>query len=551
MHKPIRLEAKLPLLLFPVALLLIGRAYLSQIMPFYAGAAGYDQDPAYVYLLSGLTLLQGHAPHHTDHPGTPLQLLCALVEAVQWLYYRAANLTDQGLGAMVMTHAESCIKAVVEVLLALNAAALYYFGRRILQTTGSTLMALFAQTAPLLFLTTAPRIAYLSPEGLLVFASLCMLGLLAPFILNAPAEQPVSGLRVAPWAGVLCGFGVAVKVTFVPMAGLLLLLGSREAIARSLKYAALAFLICILPIATRVVKMIFWFGALATHTGHYGTGNWGLFDMKAIPSRIAGLATAFPALYIVAALLAIYVAREFMGRAEAAGGKTAGFAPEPGNPGSLAWGPRLRTPLVLLAIIVVQTVLVIKQFRYHYMLPVLPLTVVGAIWLAQSGAATMLPKTAFRALQAGLLGLALVLSAVAGLGASSALHASRLHMDASLAAVEDELKQHPDALVIGTYHCSLPECALAFGASYAPELEPQLAPILSHFLYYQLWAGNLTIYGEGTVPLQRVSDLLAAHREIFLVSPGYPQLSAFKLTEIIKTPVQSLYRVTGLAEGTR
>ena len=49
------------------------------IEPIYTGLFGFDYDPAYVYLLNGLSLAEFFSPHHIDHPGTATQLLVALV----------------------------------------------------------------------------------------------------------------------------------------------------------------------------------------------------------------------------------------------------------------------------------------------------------------------------------------------------------------------------------------------------------------------------------------------------------------------------------------
>lgn len=543
------------LCLIPVTAIIIGWKFLSQIFPVYAGAI-YDQDPAYVYLYSGLTMLNGHVPQHTDHPGTPLQLLSGLVELSQWLFYRAAGLTDQDLTSAVLAHSETYIYALSWVLLVLNACAIYYFGRRVLQTTHSIVSALFVQAAPLVYGVTDPRIAYLSPEALLIFSSLCLLGLLAPIILGTPKNKDDLAPRISPWAGALCGFAVAVKVTFIPMAGLLYLLGSRRELYRSFKYMVLTFVICILPIASRVKTQIEWYHSLATHTGNYGAGDPGIIDVSAIPARMADLLGAFPFLYIVAAMLAavlaLQAARKVTHRSANSSGSSMGSGvPMHAGENIAGSGIESRVPFVLLAIIIIQTVLVIKHPGPHYMLPALPLAFAGALWMVRSGNVMMLSSASVRWLQIGLLGLALGLSASAFSSAFDSLHAERLRQDESLAPIQKELGKYPDALVIGTYRCTLPECAISFGQMYSPKLENKLAPILSHFILYNIWdeKHRLVVYGKGGVPLQQVNDYLAAHRDIFLVSPDYPQLAVFKLKEIIKTPTQSLYRVTGLAES--
>lgn len=43
--------------------------------PFYL----HNADPEYCYFFNALNILQGKSPGHVDHPGTPLQMLGALV----------------------------------------------------------------------------------------------------------------------------------------------------------------------------------------------------------------------------------------------------------------------------------------------------------------------------------------------------------------------------------------------------------------------------------------------------------------------------------------
>ena len=48
-------------------------------------------DPSYQYLVNGLYLLKGLVPNHTDHPGTPVQMLCG---AICWLFNMGRSTED-------------------------------------------------------------------------------------------------------------------------------------------------------------------------------------------------------------------------------------------------------------------------------------------------------------------------------------------------------------------------------------------------------------------------------------------------------------------------
>ena len=64
-------SASLALLIVPLVVSIVGYFFLMAAFPLHSGSAGYDQDPAYAYLFNGLLILDGQAPHHIDHPGTP------------------------------------------------------------------------------------------------------------------------------------------------------------------------------------------------------------------------------------------------------------------------------------------------------------------------------------------------------------------------------------------------------------------------------------------------------------------------------------------------
>jgi hypothetical protein len=66
------------LAMLPLGICIFGSALYFQRMPISAAYGEFDYDPAYVYLLNGLSMLNGYAPNHADHPGTCAS--CMLVE---------------------------------------------------------------------------------------------------------------------------------------------------------------------------------------------------------------------------------------------------------------------------------------------------------------------------------------------------------------------------------------------------------------------------------------------------------------------------------------
>ncbi|MDH5189542.1 MAG: hypothetical protein OEW37_11385, partial [Rhodospirillaceae bacterium] len=232
--KPMVFEIKLKnsllaLSAFPAVIGVIGMVFLLHILPISGAGFFYNYDPAYTYLLNGLTMLDGNAPDHIDHPGTPLQILVAIVVFIRWLI---AGINPD-MVADAIENPEAYIASVSWVLLALNVGAAFYFGKKVYAATGSFVSAMICQSAPVLFLATAVRVVYLSPEALLLFFSMILLGMLAPIFFSSDAKN-INTAKVSPVAvGLVSGFGIAAKITFLPMLPLLFLLGSRKKIFKS------------------------------------------------------------------------------------------------------------------------------------------------------------------------------------------------------------------------------------------------------------------------------------------------------------------------------
>ena len=291
------------LLILPTLLIIIGLVFMGQMLPIYAGVYGagawsFDQDPAYVYLFSGLTILGGHSPTHIDHPGTPLQVLTAIIIYVRWVLFWIAGKESDGVISSVLSEPELYIESVSWVLLALNGWATFYLGRQIYKSTSNTSYALFCQSAPLAFAVVAPRIVYLEPEALLIFTSYCLLGVLAPFLFGLNDNNKSD--KVSLPVGILCGFGVAVKLTFVPLLGLIFLLNGRKSQIRALQYAVVTWLVCILPIIGNMRGLLDWSLSLILHSGKHGTGGKNILDVDAIPKRVVDMFEIFPFFFIVA-----------------------------------------------------------------------------------------------------------------------------------------------------------------------------------------------------------------------------------------------------------
>ena len=109
------------LLILPVLLIILAFAYKYSIGPYYLGAYYY---PAYNYLLNSLNISQGHKVGNFDHPGTPFQVLGALV--IKIFYMLDGNGND--IAKDVFSRPEIYLNKYFFSSLFINAFALFLLG---------------------------------------------------------------------------------------------------------------------------------------------------------------------------------------------------------------------------------------------------------------------------------------------------------------------------------------------------------------------------------------------------------------------------------------
>lgn len=213
--------------------------------PFWA----FYYDPETIYVHDGLRLLSGRAPLNVDNPGTPVQLLTALIEFI-------AGRAPQSIDALRNAG------YVVALLLVIGTGVL-------LERT------LFRETPPLL-----------AVAGLWTFfiapAALQYQTIWSPEILFFPFGGLVLAAlaaRKSPMVIGLCaGLCIATKFVFLAwVPALLIALAFERRRIRDVAAAAggivAGFLLATLPAAARYGDMARWLWRLATRTGPYGSGS--------------------------------------------------------------------------------------------------------------------------------------------------------------------------------------------------------------------------------------------------------------------------------------
>jgi hypothetical protein len=247
-----------PAIVLWISTAIAGAAGVRWINPFY--------DPDYHYLLNALNLAEGAAPRHTDHPGTTLHELGAVI----LLARHAVVGSDAGLRDQVLRDPEGGCEAISVCLRGLYALALLALGWCARRLTGSLVCAMAAQAASALSVVGLLSLWRADPEPLLMTMALFM----GSLVLRAASEAGPVRTRWAAIFGVLAGLGVATKVTFFPLGALpLWALGSRRRAALYLGAALVTFTIAVAPILSQARRVLAWLTLLLVNDGRYGASH--------------------------------------------------------------------------------------------------------------------------------------------------------------------------------------------------------------------------------------------------------------------------------------
>jgi hypothetical protein len=532
------MQINIRLLIVPILLGTIGFGMIIKMFPLYSGAGIYNADPAYAYLFNGLLLLDFRIPFHIDHPGTPLQAIIAIVVYFQGLYLQGLKAIDSDVIAAAIASPERFLLVISRVLLALNVLATLFLGIRVYKNTKSASIAVLCQCSVLTFGLLGTKLLYPAPEAFLACLSLNLLAVLAPLIfqnnISVKAEE-----RTALLAGFIFGLGFATKLTFLPMLGLLFLIQNKKNLAKACAAACLAWLLGILPILGKLPALWDWIYNMLVHVGKYGGGNKGLIDSTQITVHLRTLVDTFPLFYLSLLVFAGFLIYSLFQRRIEERGRS-----------SAPWGPSVRRFKVILIFFVIcflQTLIVLKHFAEHYMIPALPIAFVGIAFLMnefnKEGSRKFARILFFLVALAGSLFIIKT-----NLSTFAVLKNVRIQHNQSINQIEAELAKHQNPLVLGSYGCYLRQCGLLFGIQYAPALDKKIGGHLSNFYGFNVWNRMLVIDGHGFYPLTHIESNLERHQSIFLLTQlDLPAFDVFQKDLVLTAGDQKLFRVLGLA----
>lgn len=276
---------------WPWVLLFSALVPILAIMMASVRGAGYleiNTDPEYAYLLNALRIAEGHAPHLIEHPGTPAQCVGAGAMRIAYAFAGRAPLRDD-----VLLRPELYLNAYRLAMVIVTTCLCFVGGLAAWRGTGRLVYAFAIQAAPFMGWAAAIDLDRPMPEPLLIGLGVAFSGVLLA-VLSRQREQRCG--RLIALLGLFAGFAVATKMLFAPMA--LVPLVALPTWRRRFAYAgwaALFFIVALLPMASQFGRTIDWIRLLASHTGQYGHGSSGFIDRAAYVKAAKELAKLEPA----------------------------------------------------------------------------------------------------------------------------------------------------------------------------------------------------------------------------------------------------------------
>jgi|GEM_PF-2334940 len=263
-----RAQRKSPLFLsiVPLMLLIFMIFRLAEIHYFYQGW----YDPVYAYLMNGLTFALGSNDiGHTDNPGTPLQLFCALVIRLTAFFRGTHDLTTD-----VLTNPESYIRIISLLLIFLNCIFLWVLGLFAFKNLKSRNLAISIQLLPLLSFELVKFLPIVACESVVTFSSITI---------AACVILIEGGKGRNKWLFILITFFSALSIS-TKISSLVILIvpffffKSLKTKTFYLFFTLLFILLFISPVMDKMGNFVNFIKGIATHTGSYGSGEAKMID---------------------------------------------------------------------------------------------------------------------------------------------------------------------------------------------------------------------------------------------------------------------------------
>jgi hypothetical protein len=514
----IRRSYALYLIVLPIILFVTASALREVQGPYFL----FFYDPSYVYLINSLNLAQfnGYGVGHFDHPGTPVQVIGAVVVR----FYHFFNGINTDMVADVLERPESYLSAINRSLVFLNCIALLLLGLFTLKTTKSIMLSILIQLSPFSSTEIFFGLIICTPENFLIFVSLLFIGFVIYYLQKIDLNVKPAYMYIVV-ISIICGLGLATKISFFPLLifPLLVLRGFMSKVLFSLM-TFIFFLIFVSPGLANFEYFINWISDLALKSGKYGKGEATVVNSVAFFDNMfmifkKDILFTFSFIMIIAALVS-----DLKNRAN----KTMNSIKQS------------KVLLALLLIFVLQTIAVAKHYSQYYMIPSFMLSVL-AITLSvgtfkssgKENTGTLRPNMILAS-----LGLLIFLWSLFQI-TSSYFEGDEQRKDA-YEMVNFIDSNSAGSLVISSFGSSSRECALAFSSQYAAGQSARYREFISsksdRKIFYNQWTDRFYSLTNSS----QTKQILLGSNDILLQLSHYGNLESFLKTLKSETGVEKV-----------
>jgi len=275
--KSFLLRHHLFIFILPLVILIVTFLFRAASGPFWLYA-----DPSYNYLFNAFQIVKGHPPTDFTHPGTPLQILIAIII---WLFNlgRPATLAVD----RVLIDPEFYLQTVFLFLVIVSFLTSVILGAYVYHKTKDKLAVLLVQLMGAAFLIlpsfdngnfpVLPVVANVSPEHFFIIIMNIFNLFLIKLYFSKDRPDKLGNIVIL---AAICGLGLAIKLNFlfVFLSALIVIPKLQKPVFIIL--SAMSFAFCTLPIIGEYPQFFQWIIDMVDHSAKYGTGVQKIIDWK-------------------------------------------------------------------------------------------------------------------------------------------------------------------------------------------------------------------------------------------------------------------------------
>lgn len=273
---PARYRITLVYLFIPSIYLINVTAIHYSLGPFYMNHV----DPEYFYMYNGVVLGAGNLSiQYFAHPGTPLHYMVMLSARITDLFQPGDYMKS------FVDDPEKYVHAANLFINSIIALVLFFAGISVKRYSGSVLTGLTIQMVPFSSMELISLSGRVFPEAILIIPLLLTAVLVLRYIYRDDQEEKDINYEV--FFGLIIGFGIAIKLTFIPVMLIPLVLLKRKARQKVflLLYTLLFFMIFAYPVVFNIQEFWKWTSGIFSHSGKYGSGAKEIINFADVPGN--------------------------------------------------------------------------------------------------------------------------------------------------------------------------------------------------------------------------------------------------------------------------